>query len=96
MYKHPIIFYNIIIKYIRDKNLITEDKFIHNIKNLYFAYSCTLEDELPYEVIKELEIQCRECGNIVKITQDLINLNLKKCNFKYKCNKIFDIAGFEF
>lgn len=44
MYKHPIIFYNIIIKYIRDKNLITEDKFIHNIKNLYFAYLCTLED----------------------------------------------------
>ena len=47
-------------------------------------------------MVKELEIQCRECGNIVKITQDLINLNLKKCNFKYKCNKIFDIAGFEF
>ena len=47
-------------------------------------------------MIKELEIQCRERGNIVKITQVLINLNLKKCNFKYKCNKIFDIDGFEF
>ena len=53
MYKHPIIFYNIILNILRDENLITEDKFIHNIKNLYFAYLCTLD-----ELIKELEIQC--------------------------------------
>lgn len=78
-------FVTLLLNILKDEELISEECFNQNMGNLYFAFSCTLENDLPEEIVKSIILKCNHCGSITNITSKMINKNNKNKTFKYKC-----------
>ena len=78
-------FVTLLLNILKDEELISEECFNQNMGNLYFAFSCTLENDLPEEIVKSIILKCKHCGSITNITSKMINKNNKNKTFKYKC-----------
>ena len=79
-------FVTLLLNILKDEELISEECFNQNMGNLYFAFSCTLENDLPEEIVKSITLKCNNCGSITNITSKMINKNNKNKTFKYKCD----------
>ena len=79
-------FVTLLLNILKDGELISEECFNQNMGNLYFAFSCTLENDLPEEIVKSITLKCNNCGSITNITSKMINKNNKNKTFKYKCD----------
>ena len=78
-------FVTLLLNILKDEELISEECFNQNMGNLYFAFSCTLGNDLPEEIVKSIILKCNHCGSITNITSKMINKNNKNKTFKYKC-----------
>lgn len=79
-------FVTLLLNILKDEELISEECFNQNMGNLYFAFSCTLENDLPEEIVKSITLKCNHCDSITNITSKMINKNNKNKTFKYKCD----------
>ena len=79
-------FVTLLLNILKDEELISKECFNQNTGNLYFAFSCTLENDLPEEIVKSIILKCNHCGSITNITSKMINKNNKNKTFKYKCD----------
>lgn len=80
-------FVTLLLNILKDECLISELDFIANMKQLYFAFSCTLEGDVPEIILDELDMLCPNCGSIINITDDILKKNYNSCTFIYKCDK---------
>lgn len=90
-------FVTLLLNILKDEELISEECFNKNIGNLYFAFSCTLDKDLPQIIVESIALKCNHCGAITNITSEMINKNNKAKTFKFKCNhckKVSIINGF--
>ena len=90
-------FVTLLLNFLKDENLISEEAYNKNMVNLYFSCSCTFDDEILKEIIKELVTKCDYCDSLIEITEDVIANNNKNKTFSIKCekcNKINNIKGF--
>lgn len=77
----------LILNILKDEKLISSECFNQNITNLYFAFSCILDSEIPIEIVDELKLKCSYCGSIKNITKEMLNRNNKNKVFKFNCDK---------
>ncbi len=92
-------FLTLVFNILKDENLITEREFEFNIRQIYFAYSCTLEHKLQEECLNQLVLECNKCGKEIEITQKILRSNYSNSIFMYKCsccNNINSIEEFQF
>ena len=90
-------FITLILNVLKDEKLISFECYNQNIANLYFAFSCTLENNVADKIIESLTLKCCHCGSITNITKEMLNRNNENKCFKFKCcqcKKISVIDGF--
>ena len=90
-------FVTLLLNILKDEELISEECFNQNMGNLYFAFSCTLEKDLPKVIVESITLKCNHCGSITNITSEMINKNNKAKTFKFNCDhckKVSIINGF--
>lgn len=78
--------------------LISEKEYDFNIRKIFFAFSCTLEDQLSKQQLNQLIFECDKCNKKINITQETINYNYQKNTFYYKCdfcNQLHSVNNFE-
>lgn len=80
-------FVQLLLRILKDENLISEEIYNKNIINLYFAFSCTLDEDIPKEIARALIVKCESCGNQFQITKEIIKDNNKNKTFNYRCSK---------
>lgn len=80
-------FITLILNILRDEKIIDSECFNQNLINLFFAFSCTLDGDIPDEVVESLMLKCSHCGSITNITKEMLNKNNKNKVFKFKCNQ---------
>lgn len=89
----------LVLNILKEEMLINEDVYYKNMRNIYFAFSCTLDNDIPKEILNELDIRCNCCGEDIKISRNIIEENYKNNTFKCTCdfcNHSFEIEGFIF
>lgn len=90
-------FITLILNILKDEKLISNECYNQNMVNLYFSFSCTLENDVTDEIIGSLTLKCSHCGSITNITKEMLNRNNENKSFKFKCDqckKISVIDGF--
>lgn len=90
-------FITLLLNILKDEKLISEECYNQNLVNVYFAFSCTLDEDIPKEISDALNVKCNHCGFIFKIEQKDIKNNNKNKKFRYKCpncKKKLEIKGF--
>lgn len=80
-------FITLILNILKDEKLISNECYNQNMANLYFAFLCTLENEITDEIIESLTLKCSHCGSITNITKEMLNRNNANKVFKFKCNQ---------
>lgn len=77
----------LLFDFLKEENLISEKIFNKNMNNLFFAFSCALEEKIPKEITEKLTIKCNYCGNAFKATEEILKKNNNNNGFYYKCKK---------
>lgn len=80
-------FIQLLLSILKEENLISEEVFNKNVINVYFAFSCTLDEAIPEEIAKALVVKCNHCGHVFQINEKIIKNNNKNKTFNYRCNK---------
>lgn len=90
-------FVTLLLNILKDEELISQESYINNMVNLYFSFSCTLDNGLSKEHMEALPLKCNHCGSIIKITKEMVDKNHKNKTFNYKCDnckKTSTVSGF--
>lgn len=80
-------FVTLVLNILLEEKFISNDLYNQNMINLYFAFSCILNNELTEDQEKALVMKCNYCGNITKINKEIIKENYLNKTFAFYCDR---------